>query len=145
MRELQELLAERGFYKGTRDGTFGPVLRTAIEKFEQSEGRPETGLATTALLQRLTVMRAEIKTRRHPTSPPQIETGKVGSHRAVEGPRLAPAALALARRSWLALIAEHSLELRFLVRRERRGDCRSACIPRATRSRTSRPRPRRRE
>ena len=86
VRELQELLAERGFYKGARDGAFGPVLRAAIEKFEQSEGRPETGLATTALLQRLTVMRAEIKTKTASDRPPQIETGKVGSHRAVEGP-----------------------------------------------------------
>jgi protease YdgD len=80
VRELQELLAERGFYKGARDGSFGPVLRTAIEKFEQSEGRPETGLATTALLQRLTVMRADLGTKTVAGNAPQLETGKLGSH-----------------------------------------------------------------
>ena len=85
VRELQELLAERGFYKGTRDGAFGPILRAAIEKFEQSEGRPETGLATTALLQRLTVMRAGLKTKTASDRPPQVETGKVGSHEPSKG------------------------------------------------------------
>lgn len=80
VRALQALLVERGFYTGSPDGAFGPALRAAIEKFEQSEGRPETGLATTALLQRLNVLRAELKSATAANAAPKIETGKVGSH-----------------------------------------------------------------
>jgi len=80
VRALQDLLAERGFYRSTRDGTFGPALRTAIEEFEQSEGRPVTGLATTAILERLTVMRVEMGSKTASGRPPRTGTGKVGSH-----------------------------------------------------------------
>jgi protease YdgD len=91
VRALQELLAERGFYKGPRDGAFGPALRTAIQKFEQSEGRQETGLATTALLQRLTVMRAELGASAAAGNAPRLETGKLGSHEPSKGRGSLPA------------------------------------------------------
>jgi protease YdgD len=85
MRELQTMLSERGFYKGARDGSFGPQLRTAIENFEQSEGRPQTGLATTALLQRLTALRAELGAETAASPQLEIETRKIGSHEPTKG------------------------------------------------------------
>jgi V8-like Glu-specific endopeptidase len=56
IKQLQQLLASRGLYAGKPDGAYGPMLRTAIEAFEREENRPVTGLATVALLQRLSVL-----------------------------------------------------------------------------------------
>ncbi len=56
VKRLQALLASRGLYAGKADGAYGPMLRAAIEAFEKEENRPVTGLATTALLQRLGVI-----------------------------------------------------------------------------------------
>lgn len=56
LKRLQTLLADRGLYAGKADGTYGPALRQAIELFERAESRAVTGLATTALLQRLNVV-----------------------------------------------------------------------------------------
>ena len=53
IKQLQALLADRGFYRGTRDGVFGPDLRTAIETYERTEHITVTGLATTDLVERL--------------------------------------------------------------------------------------------
>jgi peptidoglycan hydrolase-like protein with peptidoglycan-binding domain len=50
------LLAARGLYAGKADGAYGPQLRGAIEAFEREENRPVLGLATVALLQRLSVI-----------------------------------------------------------------------------------------
>ena len=86
LRILQQLLAERGHYQGKTDGAFGPAMRAAIERFEQSEGRPATGLATTALLHRLTAMRAELKpATQTERAKGEIQTGKVGSHETTKG------------------------------------------------------------
>ena len=54
LQELQSRLYQRGFYSGPRDGAYGPMLKSAIENFEKSENRPVLGLATAALLKRLT-------------------------------------------------------------------------------------------
>lgn len=78
--ELQALLAERGFYKGPRDGTFGPLLKAAIESFETSEGRTPTGLATTLVLHKLIQERAQIAKAQTAGTAARIETGSVGSH-----------------------------------------------------------------
>ncbi|MDO9384219.1 MAG: peptidoglycan-binding protein [Hyphomicrobiaceae bacterium] len=56
LKQLQLMLASRGLYRGKADGTYGPQLRAAIEAFEREENRPVTGLATVALLQRLSVV-----------------------------------------------------------------------------------------
>ena len=54
IRELQELLRGRGHFTAKSDGTYGPALKTAIEAYERVAGEPVTGLATQALVQRLT-------------------------------------------------------------------------------------------
>jgi peptidoglycan hydrolase-like protein with peptidoglycan-binding domain len=59
MRRLQTLLASRGLYSGRADGTYGPQLRAAIEQFERMENRAVMGLATVALLQRLSVVASD--------------------------------------------------------------------------------------
>jgi peptidoglycan hydrolase-like protein with peptidoglycan-binding domain len=78
IRELQALLAARGLYNGSRDGVYGPGVRAAIEGFERSEGHPETGLASAALLQRLTVLKAEGGGETVVGNTLRLETGSVG-------------------------------------------------------------------
>lgn len=74
---LQRLLKAEGLYAGTADGIYGPLLNAAVRAFERSEGHRETGLATAALLERLSRREAA----RHTTpKPPAVETGSVGSH-----------------------------------------------------------------
>ncbi|MGY3342308.1 membrane-bound lytic murein transglycosylase B [Bradyrhizobium sp. USDA 4472] len=51
--ELQQLLAERGFYKGTPDGQFGAQTRDALRNFQVSIGLPADGFATSDVLDRL--------------------------------------------------------------------------------------------
>ena len=53
MKELQERLQQQNFYQGKIDGTFGAPLRSAIEAYEEAKALPVTGLATPALLLRL--------------------------------------------------------------------------------------------
>ena len=53
MRELQERLQQQNFYQGKIDGNFGATLRSAIEAYEEAKALPVTGLATPALLLRL--------------------------------------------------------------------------------------------
>lgn len=53
MKTLQERLRRHQFYRGRIDGTYGPVLRTAIEAYEKANTLPVTGLATQGLLLRL--------------------------------------------------------------------------------------------
>lgn len=77
---LQRLLAAEGLYSGTADGVYGPLLNTAVRAFERSEGRGETGLATIALLKRLTARDAERRGTPGTSRPSEIETGSVGSH-----------------------------------------------------------------
>jgi lytic murein transglycosylase len=51
--ELQQLLAQRGFYRGTPDGQFGGETRSALRNFQASIGAPADGFATGEMLERL--------------------------------------------------------------------------------------------
>jgi membrane-bound lytic murein transglycosylase B len=51
--ELQQLLAERGFYRGTPDGQFGGETRQALREFQAAIGVPADGFATSDMLERL--------------------------------------------------------------------------------------------
>lgn len=51
--ELQQLLAQRGLYKGTPDGQFGGQTREALRAFQVSAGLPADGFATSEVLDRL--------------------------------------------------------------------------------------------
>src|SRR5689334_14882797 len=51
--ELQQLLAQRGFYKGAPDGQFGGETRQALRTFQASIGAPAAGFATASVLEQL--------------------------------------------------------------------------------------------
>lgn len=51
--ELQQLLADRGFYRGTPDGQFGGQTREALRSFQASIGAPADGFASADVLERL--------------------------------------------------------------------------------------------
>jgi membrane-bound lytic murein transglycosylase B len=51
--ELQQLLAERGFYRGTPDGQLGGETRAALRDFQASIGAPADGFASSDALERL--------------------------------------------------------------------------------------------
>jgi lytic murein transglycosylase len=51
--ELQQLLAQRGFYRGTPDGQLGGMTREALRGFQVSIGAPADGFASSDLLERL--------------------------------------------------------------------------------------------
>src|SRR5512134_1654201 len=51
--ELQQLLVQRGFYKGTPDGQFGGLTREALRGFQASIGTPADGFASSDVLERL--------------------------------------------------------------------------------------------
>jgi len=51
--ELQQILAQRGFYKGTPDGQFGGETRQALRSFQASIGAPADGFATENMLEQL--------------------------------------------------------------------------------------------
>jgi hypothetical protein len=51
--ELQQLLADRGFYRGTPDGQFGGQTREALRSFQASIGVPADGFATADMLDKL--------------------------------------------------------------------------------------------
>ncbi len=51
--ELQQLLVQRGFYRGTPDGQLGGQTREALRNFQASIGTPADGFATADLLERL--------------------------------------------------------------------------------------------
>jgi lytic murein transglycosylase len=51
--ELQQLLAERGFYRGTPDGQIGGLTRKALRSFQASVGAPADGFASSDVLERL--------------------------------------------------------------------------------------------
>lgn len=86
IKELQRLLSAQGHDTGSRDGVYGARLNAAIRAFERAEGRGETGLATVALLKRLSVLDAERRGRGPGAQPPgAVETGSVGSHNVTGG------------------------------------------------------------
>ena len=51
--ELQQLLAERGFYRGTPDGQIGGQTREALRSFQASVGAAADGFASSDVLERL--------------------------------------------------------------------------------------------
>jgi hypothetical protein len=51
--ELQQLLAQRGFYRGTPDGQLGGLTREALRGFQASIGAPADGFASSDVLERL--------------------------------------------------------------------------------------------
>lgn len=51
--ELQQLLAQRGFYKGEPDGNLGGDTRKALRSFQVSVGAPADGYASSTVLDRL--------------------------------------------------------------------------------------------
>jgi len=51
--ELQQLLVQRGFYRGTPDGQFGSLTREALRSFQASIGAPADGFASSDVLERL--------------------------------------------------------------------------------------------
>ena len=51
--ELQQLLAQHGFYRGTPDGQFGGETREALRSFQASIGAPADGFASSEMLDRL--------------------------------------------------------------------------------------------
>jgi len=51
--ELQQLLVQRGFYKGTPDGQLGGQTREALRGFQASIGAPADGFASSEVLERL--------------------------------------------------------------------------------------------
>jgi hypothetical protein len=51
--ELQQLLAQRGFYSGVPDGQFGGQTREALRAFQASVGVPADGFASSEVLERL--------------------------------------------------------------------------------------------
>lgn len=53
LRDLQRRLSEQRLYQARIDGSYGPVLRAAIEGYERQRRLPITGLATHDLLSRL--------------------------------------------------------------------------------------------
>ncbi len=53
LRDLQQRLSEQRLYQARIDGSYGPLLRSAIEGYERQSRLPITGLATQDLLSRL--------------------------------------------------------------------------------------------
>jgi lytic murein transglycosylase len=51
--ELQQLLAQRGFYRGAADGKIGGRTREALRRFQASIGVPADGFASAEVLERL--------------------------------------------------------------------------------------------
>jgi peptidoglycan hydrolase-like protein with peptidoglycan-binding domain len=68
VRELQQALKGLKLYSGPIDGSYRAALRQAIEAFEKTHALPITGLATRALLKRITPAGAERRTARNPKS-----------------------------------------------------------------------------
>jgi hypothetical protein len=51
--ELQQLLAQRGFYRGTPDGQLGGQTREALRSFQASIGTAADGFASSEVLEKL--------------------------------------------------------------------------------------------
>jgi lytic murein transglycosylase len=51
--ELQQLLSQRGFYRGEPDGNFGTGTKEAVRHFQASIGAPADGFASSSLLDKL--------------------------------------------------------------------------------------------
>ncbi|MFV0296315.1 MAG: peptidoglycan-binding protein [Hyphomicrobiaceae bacterium] len=55
IRQLQRQLAAQNFYRARIDGSYGPILRAAIQGYERTNKLPVMGVPTVALLHRLTM------------------------------------------------------------------------------------------
>jgi hypothetical protein len=51
--ELQQLLVQRGFYRGTPDGQLGGLTREALRGFQASIGVAADGFASSDMLEKL--------------------------------------------------------------------------------------------
>ena len=51
--EMQQLLAQRGYYRGTPDGQFGGLTRDALRSYQVSIGVAADGFATSEVLEKL--------------------------------------------------------------------------------------------
>ena len=50
---MQQLLAQRGFYRGEPDGNLGGETKKALRSFQASIGAPADGFASSGVLERL--------------------------------------------------------------------------------------------
>lgn len=73
MRDLQERLTARNLYQSRIDGSYGPLLKSAIEDYERQSRLPVTGLATAELLKRLNQQAGGLG-QVSPSSAPQVES-----------------------------------------------------------------------
>lgn len=73
LRDLQERLTARNLYQSRIDGSYGPMLKAAIEDYERQNRLPVTGLATADLLKRLNQQAGGLG-QVSPTSAPPTET-----------------------------------------------------------------------
>lgn len=53
IRSAQRLLYALGYYRGPIDGTYGAQTKSAVMQFEASQGLPQTGVVTPAIVQRM--------------------------------------------------------------------------------------------
>ena len=53
IQEIQQALADRGYYGGDIDGRIGPKTRSSILAFQRAENLPTTGVATSQLLRQI--------------------------------------------------------------------------------------------
>lgn len=73
----QKLLDQKGYQVGEIDGIMGPQTRRAIRSFQKSEGLPEDGLITLALLERLENSPNQEKSNTPSPSPPNPQLASV--------------------------------------------------------------------
>lgn len=52
-KEIQEILTEKGYYKGEIDGTLGRGTRQAVRAYQKANGLPQDGYATEELLNKM--------------------------------------------------------------------------------------------
>lgn len=79
MRDLQQRLSEQRFYQARIDGSYGPLLKTAIESFERASRLPVTGLPTLELLRQLNARSTglgQVSPTSAPTGPQGAATGR---------------------------------------------------------------------
>lgn len=69
VREIQELLAERGFYDGAVDGLHGPVTADAIRAFEAAAGMDQIGEPRAVLLAQIELSGVEAPRQSAPEEP----------------------------------------------------------------------------
>ena len=74
VRQAQQLLAELGYTPGPADGKAGRNTRTAIERFQRSNGLNVDGTVTDALVARLEVARTQVAAVRPAPPPPAVVT-----------------------------------------------------------------------